>query len=837
MNLPHRFVPAFSLVEILVVISVIGVLTGVAYVGVTGVQERTRAAKLESDVAAVNNAIDAYLAAGGSIPAGTSAEQVLAKLKTVAAPDSATLLDFSGPFIDPRLQLVRQSGEDAAGTAPRADFPGSTGYFFVRSGGAPGIKEFILGEASAVTTESRTGFMSTAFAEFAPPAGPPASARPVSAPGADTSPPTGRDLPKLPRPQLDVRYFGSEVFVPYSGESLPLSNYPLVARVINQVASPAAQLQVDLSTGESETAAQIFTTGEIDPNEGLTARVASLDPSRFASSDPVGATFKVIPEFIAPIFPVAGEVPLTLTYAEAGGEMAGQPLIERPPVSISISNIEKVPPRYLTSEYLTALLTTTFRQRYTGVETVVTNAAFSAQGGFAPVLVPIDVGGFGSSTSIGIFASVQSFRPDFLVVTEDLDHTVSIAPTPLAVDVLPLKPIGLPPTVLITHSGAEPAGMRKLYTMSLGNSSPPPLDPELGGVARSGALAYPGPMPNTSFPVATYTITAQATGPGGTEHWFECAPVSRTYIAITRVPLSYIGLNMFRANINGYVKGSIYMQAGDFATLNAGATIEGNVYVPGTPQVFLPASGARVVRQGQSYDQSRDALISGDRITGREYTADGFLADPQQDLRKIVDLYGSTEPRNYEVRVAETARIDGKLFRRADPPAVDTVKPGLPPEITLSNAPVTIAGTNTLAGGSYAVTLNNTNAVLQLGVPGDLTKYVFGPGSTWSAGRVEILGPVQIYFNSNVTFSGVTFGGSNSIAQTGFVVMSNYSVTINNGGAVYGQFEARDSTLTVGSGGGQTISGSFFGSAFAREVAVAGSGYVDVSGGFLSPED
>jgi prepilin-type N-terminal cleavage/methylation domain-containing protein len=815
---------AFSLVEILVVVSVLGVLSGLAYVGVSNSRQAARNSKVQNDVAALNNAIDGYLAAYGTIPPGATAEQVLAKLKTVAAPSSSTLVDFSGPFIDPRLQIVMQSAEEAATGALRADYPNSAGYFYVRSGGASGMT-FTLGAASELATETRDGLMSTAFEDRAPPGTGATSLLPTSAPGTDVSPDLGRDLPKLPRPVLRVRYFGTSVFVPYSGESLPLLNYPLVVELSSPVASEDAQLQYSFDGEPFTSSGNIYTSGEVDPNEQVTARVVSLNAARFASSDPISVQFKVQPEVVVPIFPVAGEVPSTLTYAQAGGAMFGLPLIERPPVTVSLSNIEKVPPRYRTSEYLEAVSTTTFTERYTSLVNVVTNAGFSAAGGFAPVEIPIDVTGFGTATQMGLFASVESFRPDFLVVTEDLNHTITVQTTPLSVDILPLKPIGLPPSVTISHSGDVPVGMRKYYTWSAGGSSVAPLNPVSGGTNIPSALSYSTPLPSTSFPVATYTVAAQATGPAGSEHWFTCSVANRTYIAITQVPLQYIGLNMFRANINGYVKGSIYMQAGDFAVLNAGATIEGNVYLPGTPSVFLPASGALVVRKGQAYDQSKDALISSNRITGREYTTEGTLADPQSDLRKIVDLYGSTEPSNYEFRGTETSRIDGKLYRRADPPPVTSEKPPLPSDIPLVNTPVTVSGTNSLGSGSYAVTLNNSNSVLRLGSPGDLTKYVFGPGSTWSAGRVEILGPVQIYFNSNFDISGVTFGSSNSIYQTGFVVMSNYSVSIGSGATVYGQFEARDSVFSVGN------DGAFYGSAFAFEVAVSGRGFVDVSGG------
>jgi hypothetical protein len=266
------------------------------------------------------------------------------------------------------------------------------------------------------------------------------------------------------------------------------------------------------------------------------------------------------------------------------------------------------------------------------------------------------------------------------------------------VDVLPLKPIGLPPSVTITLSGNYPSGVRRFYTLTQGSSGSAPLNPVSGGTNIPSAVLYNAPI--TSYPIATYTVVAQATGPAGTEHWFTCSPVNRTYIAITTVPLKYIGLNMFKANINGYVKGSIYMQAGDFAVLNAGAIVEGNVYLPGTPQIFLPGAGGLVAQKGKSYSQANDSSIDTTRITGREYTTEGVLANPQEDLRKIVDLYGSTTPSNYEFRATETSRVDGKVYRRADPPPVSSTKPGLPSGIALSNAPVTVAGTNTLAAGS-----------------------------------------------------------------------------------------------------------------------------------------
>jgi len=853
MNPPMNPTPprrdAFTLVEVLLVTVVIGIVSGLGVVAVTGVREQAREARLQNDVTVLNNGIDAYRAAGGVIPAGLSAEQVIAKLKTVADPASSTAFGPSGPFIDPRLQLLPQSAEEGARPEARADYPNAAGYFYVRQGGAPGIKDFVRGEASAIVTEARQGPMGytpggeflTAYTDQTAPA-PAAAAAPEAVAGEDEEALTGKDLVKFPRPLLEVRYHNASEFVPYNGESLELLSYPLAVRISSPLTSAAAQLYVGWDGAPLLAASNPSVRADLDvldyPAEKpfVVAQIFSSDPARFANSDPIRVTFRNVPEQVQPVFPVSDDVPATLTYLQAGGPMLVGGVVvsnERPPITVVLSNIEKVPSRYFT--LLSGGLTNTYTARYNGATNVVIDTNFSQAGGFQPGIVPINIAGFGTNTSIAISASVQSANSNILVSGQALSVSTAIEPTPLTVDILPLKPIGLPPAVTIPHSGDVPVGMRKVYTLTVGEGGVLPLDPRNGGVPIPSSVLYSAPI--TNYPIATYTVVAQATGPAGAEHWFTCAPVNRTYIAITQVPLSYIGLNMFRANINGYVKGSIYMQAGDFAILNAGATIEGNVYVPGLPAVNLPggvtSGNNTVVANQQAYVQTTDARIQTNRITGREYTTEGFLADPQQDLRKIVDLYGSTTstPATYEVKINPSARIDGKLYRRADPPPITSQKPGLPSDIVLSNAPVAVSGSQTLAGGSYAVTLNATNSVLRLGSPGNLTQYVFGPGSTWTAGRVEILGPVQIYLNANTTFSGVTFGSSNTITQAGFVVMSNFSVTINNSGAVYGQFDARDSIITVGSGGGSTISGSLFGSALAREVSVAGSGYVDVSGG------
>jgi len=115
--------------------------------------------------------------------------------------------------------------------------------------------------------------------------------------------------------------------------------------------------------------------------------------------------------------------------------------------------------------------------------------------------------------------------------------------------------------------------------------------------------------------------------------------------------------------------------------------------------------------------------------------------------------------------------------------------------------------------------------VLRLGTPGSTTQYIFA-GNTWSKGRVEVLGPVEIFFLDGFDNKGVVFGSSNNIvagstATLRMNVMTN-SVDITGGGAVYASLWAANSAVTVGN------ASFFYGSMYASTLTVAPNGTVDV---------
>ena len=199
-----------------------------------------------------------------------------------------------------------------------------------------------------------------------------------------------------------------------------------------------------------------------------------------------------------------------------------------------------------------------------------------------------------------------------------------------------------------------------------------------------------------------------------------------------------------------------------------------------------------------------------------------MLADPQLDLRQIVDLSGSGAPTNYTVKLTKNSYIEGKIYRNVDVPPPPPV-PNLPTGLTRVTNSFTGVPADTLAPGIYSnrITMNATNSVIRLGVTNSSlpTTYIFH-GNTFSKGTVEIVGPVEIYFSSGFTNSGVVFGSTNLIGQLRINVLGG-DVDIKSGGAVYGSVWA---TNNIGVGNG----GILFGNIFAATLNVAPGGTVNV---------
>jgi len=135
---------AFSLVETLIVVAVVGIVAALGSAIFSNVVTSARDQKLISDVDALNRSVVAYLGAGGDLSKAKSPDEVLAALKRSMS-HASRVPTLSGSKIDERLTFTLQSPDEVAGGNWRAYWDGSVNRFVLgKTGNAPGIKGFVL---------------------------------------------------------------------------------------------------------------------------------------------------------------------------------------------------------------------------------------------------------------------------------------------------------------------------------------------------------------------------------------------------------------------------------------------------------------------------------------------------------------------------------------------------------------------------------------------------------------------------------------------------------------------------------------------------------------------
>lgn len=144
----------YSLLELLMVVAVLSSVMAIGYFAVSSLTGTVRAGKLENDVVTINNAVRTYLTHGGKIPATTTGQQVIVRLKTTTNQSSSKkLAGLKGTMLDPRLR-----GELISGAGPvRAVWNASSQRFEVKARG-PGFRAFNLGGDPAAMEEEEDRF-------------------------------------------------------------------------------------------------------------------------------------------------------------------------------------------------------------------------------------------------------------------------------------------------------------------------------------------------------------------------------------------------------------------------------------------------------------------------------------------------------------------------------------------------------------------------------------------------------------------------------------------------------------------------------------------------------
>ncbi len=113
MNESHSRIRAFTAMELLATVGLVGIIGTLSLTLFFGTREETMAVKLRSNVESLNRAIAAYESGGGDLTSSVDAQQVLSKLKTVG--DSVAQLSlpgYAGSFVDGRLIAVSVDAGD-----------------------------------------------------------------------------------------------------------------------------------------------------------------------------------------------------------------------------------------------------------------------------------------------------------------------------------------------------------------------------------------------------------------------------------------------------------------------------------------------------------------------------------------------------------------------------------------------------------------------------------------------------------------------------------------------------------------------------------------------------
>lgn len=155
----ERTLYAFSLIEVLSVVAIIGVIAALALPYAFNAREDAQEVRLQSTVAQLNESLDVYRASGGSVAGLTEPQEVIDKMKTRRDPDAAArFAGFAGSMVDPRLQAVPLKKDQIRSGRLRSVWNADKQRFELTIKPVDGIGDFALVESAGLVdygTEER----------------------------------------------------------------------------------------------------------------------------------------------------------------------------------------------------------------------------------------------------------------------------------------------------------------------------------------------------------------------------------------------------------------------------------------------------------------------------------------------------------------------------------------------------------------------------------------------------------------------------------------------------------------------------------------------------------
>ena len=577
---------AYTLLEVLVTVAVIGGVASGAYLIVTNATEASARAKLEQDVKAVNRAIQVYQTHGGRIPAGQTGDAVLARLRREAA--NPRLPGLQGSLIDPRMTIRWQKAADASGNKTRAYWDATGMKFYVaESGGNPGVEEFYSGDVPAPlpmgvdengnafdpNKDDRTGLNLLAAEDkwvwdYNHGAGPTRDAPDNLAtglidPGTGAAPASGNAVPLDPplfsvdSGQFPISWFPGSVEL-----SLPPTAPPSIAEIYYHVTGGPWQRYGGPVT--------------VDPGVSITAKSVTLDPDHFEDSSEVSETYNLVSLKLE----ITASFPRSAyNYRELGGVMQGAPPVSATPYGmVQVTNLADIRPEHLSSDKFQIYWT------YDGSDpalpaSVNRVAGTPFAGSYNGTQLPVDISRYTQAGTVTIRVKAVSLDAQFFRNSDEQTITLSAEKLKLPAATMRLDganvvistiqdPSRLPPgtRIFFTDDGSDP-----------GDNAGEPL--AANAAQYKDPVAYAAAVKRARMlrcaRVTQYTAPVQTTGS------------LREYNARTYPPLEL----------------KIWFDTGDRASIGTGTTPEGYYFAVGGGDNLLyqfdTTSGSSIIRTSE----------------------------------------------------------------------------------------------------------------------------------------------------------------------------------------------------------------------------------------------
>jgi|GEM_PF-1491709 len=582
----------FTLVEILLVVAVVAILSGVAMVAVTNTRESTRVSKLESDVATINAAIQVYQVNGGALPAIATPQQILDKLKTSADTASAAAIPgLHGSVVDRRLWV--DPNDPPTGAEPRALWNGTAGRFVIATSGSNGVRNFLLDDTKAATnygTEARTPGVVTQtngwvwnYVDVAPTARGGPAGGPGTTTGTSGTSPTSRSALQLNPP----------TFSRAGASQIPLTDFDISLTLANP--NPAGSSQVFYSVNGGAFTLYGGQTLVVTPNTSISAYAATNDPDHWTDSASAPNTYTVDPVTLV----LTLNFPQTsFTFQQAGGAMVGVPAVTPSPGTMTITNTAQIPPSYQSSTQFDIRWTLDGTNPLTAASPNVTGA-FSGSVPTPSITINPDL--WGTTSSVAVKAAAKAKTAWFLSSTPVQSATLAISPTTLTAPTFDSPSgtyfSGLPATINFASGALYPVNARIYYTTD-------GTDPgNVGGNPVSGAILYSGTFNVLTLASPTSTITARVYGPSTYPQWFTpSAAITSIYQLYFPPPWHGYIVGQFNTTVNTAFNG--------IEQLNDG----GNVDLSFNPGTGTGTGNSNSVR-GSVFQSDGKAILVGDFTT------------------------------------------------------------------------------------------------------------------------------------------------------------------------------------------------------------------------------